>query len=74
MSVPTQSAEAPLRIWALLGAHPGDNDQVTALADALGLPFEIKQLEYNRFRSLGPRLLGPSLISLTRRARELIVS
>ena len=72
--MPTQSADAPLRVWALLGAHPGDNDQILALAQALGLPFEIKQLEYNRFKSLGPRLLGPSLISLTRNSRELIIA
>lgn len=64
---------APLRIWALLGARPGDNDQVIALAEALGLPFEIKQLEYNGFRRLGPRLLGRSLISLTRSSRDIIL-
>jgi len=74
VQVPKRSAESPLRVWALLGAHPGDNDQIIALAQALGVPFEIKQLEYNRFRSLGPRLLGSSLISLTRRSRERILA
>lgn len=63
----------PLRIWALLGARAGDNDQVLALADALGLPFEIKQLEYNRLRLLGPRLLGRSLRSLKKDGRDLIL-
>ena len=29
----------PLRVWALLGPHRGDNNQVLALAEALGLPF-----------------------------------
>ena len=72
--MPKRSAEPPLRVWALLGAHPGDNDQIIALAQALALPFEVKQLEYNRFRSLGPRLLGSSLISLTRRSRERILA
>lgn len=70
--MPQRSTEAPLRIWALLGAHAGDNDQVTALVEALELPFEVKRLEYNRLRSLGPRLLGGSLISLTRSSRALI--
>jgi mitochondrial fission protein ELM1 len=64
---------ASLRIWALLGARAGDNDQVIALAEALGLPFEIKQLEYNGLRRLGPRLLGRSLISLTRNSRDLVL-
>jgi mitochondrial fission protein ELM1 len=68
-----EECSEPLRIWALLGARAGDNNQVIALAEALGLPFEIKQLEYNRLRLLGPRLLGRSLVSLTRRSRELIL-
>ena len=41
-------AEAPKRIWALLGPHRGDNNQVLALAEALGLPFEVKSLRYNQ--------------------------
>lgn len=62
------------RIWALLGARAGDNDQVIALAEALGLPFEIKQLSFNRLRHLGPRLLGGSLVSLTRDSRRSVLS
>jgi uncharacterized protein len=46
---------------------------VIALAEALKRPFEIKQLHYNGLRVLGPRLLGRSLISLTRSSRELIL-
>ena len=64
---------APPRIWALLGARAGDNDQVIALVEALGLPFETKRLEYNRLHLLGPRLLGRSLASLTAHSRELIL-
>ena len=45
-----------------------------ALAEALGLPFEIKQVEYNRLHSLGPRLLGHSLVSLTRKSRAQMLS
>ncbi|MFL5238679.1 MAG: ELM1/GtrOC1 family putative glycosyltransferase [Rhizomicrobium sp.] len=67
-----KSAGTPIRIWALLGARAGDNDQVIAVAELLGLPFEIKQLEYNHLRRLGPRLLGRSLASLARRSRQII--
>ena len=70
----SKKLERPLRIWAILGARAGDNDQVIALAEALKLPFEIKQLAYNRFHLLGPRLLGRSLASLTRCSRELILA
>jgi len=57
------------KIWALLGAHQGDNNQVLALAEAIGLPFERKQLTYNRWRHLGPNLLGASFRSLKRSSR-----
>ena len=63
----------PLRIWAMIGARAGDNDQVIALAEALGLPFEIKQLEYNALCHLGPRLLGRSTISLTPSSRASVL-
>jgi hypothetical protein len=61
-----------VKIWAILGAHRGDNNQVLALAEALSLPFERKQLSYNRWRHLQPRLLGATLRSLRPESRELI--
>jgi uncharacterized protein len=54
----------PIRVWALLGPHRGDNNQVLALAEALGLPFEEKKLEYNELRRLQPALLGATLASV----------
>lgn len=59
-----------MKIWALLGAHRGDNNQVLALAEALGLPFECKQLSYNFLRHFPPRLLGSTLLSLSRELRN----
>ncbi|HEV2595584.1 MAG TPA: ELM1/GtrOC1 family putative glycosyltransferase [Sphingomicrobium sp.] len=58
------------RVWALLGARAGDNDQVIALAEALGSPFTAKPLHYNALQALGPRLLGSSLASLRLASRE----
>lgn len=58
-----------LRVWALLGARQGDNDQVVALAEAADLPAVFKRLEYNSLHLVGPRLLGPSLASLKRSSR-----
>ena len=57
-------SQPPPRIWALLGAHRGDNNQVLALAEALGFPFEEKTLTYNALRRVPPALLGPSLNSV----------
>jgi hypothetical protein len=61
-----------MKIWAILGAHRGDNNQVLALAEELGLPFECKQLKYNGWRHLGPTILGPTLRSLTPSSRAAV--
>ena len=63
---------SPLRIWALLGPHRGDNNQVLALAQALGLPFEEKPLRYNALRRLQPALLGATFASVEHRSRALL--
>src|SRR3954447_25305702 len=60
----------PTRVWALLGPHRGDNNQILALAEALGLPFEEKWLQFNQLRRLQPALLGATLASLTTDARR----
>jgi len=60
----------PMRVWALLGPHRGDNNQVLALAEALGQPFEEKWLHYNELRRLQPGLLGPTLRSVAPDARR----
>lgn len=54
----------PPRIWAILGHRRGDNYQVLALAQGLGLPFETRSLRYNVLRRLDNRLLGRSLVSV----------
>ncbi|MCA9320951.1 MAG: mitochondrial fission ELM1 family protein, partial [Planctomycetes bacterium] len=53
-----------LRIWVLLGGKSGDDAQVLALADRLGLPYETRRLEYNWLRRLPNPVLGDRLISL----------
>jgi uncharacterized protein len=58
------------RIWTLLGPHRGDNNQVLALAEALGLPFEEKRLTYNALRRVPPALLGPTFRSVDARSRS----
>lgn len=58
---------APL-IWVLLGARTGDNNQALALAEALGMPFEAKQLDYNALQSLSV-WLPPTAASLTGAAK-----
>lgn len=57
------------RTWVLLGARTGDNNQALALAEALGWPLEVKQLDYNRLQSLSV-WLPPTAATLTAAARD----
>lgn len=64
--------QPPIRIWALLGPHRGDNNQILALAEALGFGFEEKRLRFNQLRRLQPALLGATFASLDRTSRALL--
>ena len=44
-----QSGRQPL-VWLLMGTRAGDNNQLLALAEALGYPFEAKRLTFNQLR------------------------
>jgi uncharacterized protein len=62
-------SERPPRVWALLGPHRGDNNQVLALAEALGFPFEEKKLTYNQLRRVPPLFLGATFRTVEDRSR-----
>lgn len=57
------------RVWVLLGARTGDNNQALALAETIGWPFEIKHLHYNALQSLSV-WLPPTAATLTAAAKE----
>ena len=58
------------RIWVLLGHRRGDNNQLLALAHALGLPFETRSLDYNSLRRMPKPILGRTLVSVLPSARR----
>jgi len=58
------------RIWALLGEKVGDNNQLLALAEGLGLPFETRPMRYNLGRAVPPRVLGGTVRTLTGGSRR----
>ena len=65
------------RVWALIGQRTGDNNQVLALAEELGLPFRTVALSYGRIAGydlgrIRPEHLGATLFSLERSARAQI--
>lgn len=58
------------RIWILLGWRRGDNNQLLALAEGLGLPFETRTLSYRKSWALLLSLLPKRPNLLTSRARH----
>jgi hypothetical protein len=50
----------------LLGKGTGGNAQMKSLAEALGWPYETKQLVYNRFSAIPNLFLGASLLGIDR--------
>lgn len=59
------------RIWLLLSNRLGDNNQLYALAEALGLPFAVKDLSYNLLKRL-PMFRGASLATVRAESRQSI--
>lgn len=62
------SGERTPRIWLLLGERLGDNNQVLALAEELGLPFETRVLKHNFLRNVARRQLSKTMLTFTARS------
>lgn len=52
------------RLWLLLDDRPGHTTQVVGLAEALGWPYETRELRFTTLNRLSNRLLGASRLSL----------
>jgi mitochondrial fission protein ELM1 len=59
------------RIWVMPGNRPGDDAQVYALAEELGLPFETRKLKFNWLAWLDGKLIRSTPISVKRKVRNL---
>jgi mitochondrial fission protein ELM1 len=55
------------RVWVLLGTGVGGNGQMKSLAQALGWPYELKHLLFNRLSHCPNVLLGATALTLDRR-------
>jgi len=64
------TVDGPAPVWLLLGHKAGDNNQVLAVAESLGLPCQGKQLAYRSTELLTNLLLGPNIHGLRRRCRS----
>lgn len=45
----TDTSSCPARVWVLTNLHPGNRIQAVALAEALGWPYEVKELHFTRW-------------------------
>ncbi len=61
MVAPSDLGEVP--VWVLLGVRHGDNQQLLAIAEALGVPYRAVPLRFNAAAGLPPVLLGASRLS-----------
>lgn len=60
------------KIWALLDERQGNTSQTIGVAEALGLPFEIKQIEFNEFIRIPNILINNTAIGIRKTSREQI--
>jgi mitochondrial fission protein ELM1 len=59
-------------VWLLLGHKAGDNNQVLALAESLGVHWQEKHLRYRSTEILSNLLLGPNLLGIDSPSRSKI--
>jgi uncharacterized protein len=55
-------------IWVLLGERAGDNNQLLALVEEMGLPFETRELRHNFLRNVARRQLSKTMLTFTPRS------
>jgi mitochondrial fission protein ELM1 len=61
-----RKSPAPPRIWVFASPQSGDNTQLRALTEALGLPVAVKQFAYRPLEWLPRISLGATLLSIDR--------
>ena len=63
---PDDRSPAPV-VWVLMGHKTGDNEQVLALAEALGWPFESKRFTYARWEVIPNLAMRATLAGVAKR-------
>jgi len=66
-TTPANARSTVPKVWVLLAGKAGGNGQLMSLADALGWPYETKQLRYNSLNHCPNLFLGSSILSVDRR-------
>jgi uncharacterized protein len=61
-SNPIAPSPASPRVWVIVGQRAGDNSQLSALADRLGWPYEVKRFVYRRLELATNLLFDATLL------------
>ncbi|MBT4888008.1 MAG: nucleoside-diphosphate sugar epimerase [Rhodospirillales bacterium] len=61
-------------IWALLDDRAGNRSQCQGVAKLLGLPYEVRELEYTALSALPNALKGASFTGLNQASKDVLVS
>jgi len=64
MNPPDNPATGDPAVWLLLGHKAGDNNQVLAMAESVGLPYVDKHMRYRSTELVTNVLLGPNLLGI----------
>lgn len=64
------SESSPADIWLLLDDRAGNRNQCLGVAEALKLPFEHRDIEYNALGALPNGMTGASFLGLSRATKE----
>lgn len=73
MDIDQASSPSAPRVWVLFGRGAGGNGQMQSLAEALGWPYEIKQLHHNFLQVIPNVLLGATRCTLDRESSSRLV-
>lgn len=57
-------------IWALVDGRPGNNSQILGVCEALGVPFVIKNIHYNKLGRIPNIFKGKTLLGITKAAKK----
>lgn len=61
-------------LWALLDDRAGNKSQVLGVAEALGFPFDIKEISYTKWVKLPNYLRGRTFIGISKKSKEALQS
>lgn len=74
MSTGAGAPSGPPRVWVLADDRAGNRSQAVGVAEALGWPYEIKEIRYGTLGRLPNAVLGASFLGLAAESRRRLIA